>query len=91
MDAIVIHQYGDRSVLNLEQIATPTPGEGELLVKVFACGVNRVDYKIANLVGEGRLKPVVGTTLPLADAARAHEMVEGGHAGGKVVLVVKDN
>ena len=38
MDAIVIHQYGDRSVLNLEQIATPTPGQGELLVKVFACG-----------------------------------------------------
>jgi len=42
MDAIVIHEYGDRSVLKLEQIATPTPGEGELLVKVFVCGVNPV-------------------------------------------------
>jgi len=30
------------------------------------------------------------TTLPLADAARAHEMVEGGHVGGKVVLVVEN-
>ena len=46
MDAIVIHQYGDRSVLKLEQIATPKPGEGVLLVKVYACGVNPVDYKI---------------------------------------------
>jgi NADPH2:quinone reductase len=43
---------------------------------------------LANLVSEGRLKPVVGTTLPLADVARAHEMVEGRHVTGKVVLVV---
>jgi len=43
-----------------------------------------------NLVSDGGLKPVVGTTLPLADAARAHEMVEEGHVGGKVVLVLKD-
>ena len=47
--------------------------------------------QLANLVREGRLKPVVGTTLPLADAARAHEMVEGGHVGGKVVLVINDS
>ena len=46
--------------------------------------------QLANLVREGRLKPVVGTTLPLADAARAHEMVEGGHVGGKVVLVINE-
>ena len=53
MNAIVIHQYGDRSVLSLEQIATPTPGGGELLVKVFACGVNPVDYKIrSGKIGE---------------------------------------
>ena len=47
-------------------------------------------YQLANLVSEGRLKPVVEKTLPLADAARAHEMVEGGHVGGKVVLVVEN-
>jgi NADPH:quinone reductase-like Zn-dependent oxidoreductase len=60
MDAIVIHQYGDRSVLKLEQIATPTPGEGELLVKVFACGVNPVDYKIrSGMIGLPRSFPSV--------------------------------
>jgi len=48
MKAIVIHQYGDRGVLSLEQIATPTPGDSQLLVKVFACGVNPVDYNIRN-------------------------------------------
>ena len=47
--------------------------------------------QLAKLVREDRLKPVVGTTLPLADAARAHEMVEEGHVGGKIVLVISDN
>ena len=60
MKAIVIHQYGDRSVLSLEQIPTPTPGDGELLVKVFACGVNPVDYKIrAGMIGLPRSFPSV--------------------------------
>ena len=46
--------------------------------------------QLATLVSEGTLKPVVAETLPLADAARAHELVEGGHVGGKVVLAVKN-
>lgn len=35
----------------------------------------------------GALTPVVGTELPLADAAKAHEMVIGTTARGKIVLV----
>jgi NADPH:quinone reductase-like Zn-dependent oxidoreductase len=38
------------------------------------------------LVAEGRLKPVVDRTFPLADAARAHEHLEGRAHFGKVVL-----
>ncbi len=34
------------------------------------------------------LRPVVSHVLPLAAAAEAHRMVEGGHAGGKIVLDV---
>ena len=30
----------------------------------------------------------VAATLPLADAARAHELGEAGHAQGKIVLEV---
>jgi len=60
MDAIVIHEYGDRDVLKPEQITTPTPGEGELLVEVFACGVNPVDYKIrSGMIGLPREFPSV--------------------------------
>lgn len=37
---------------------------------------------------DGRLRPVVGARVPLAQAARAHELMEAGEAFGKVLLVV---
>ncbi len=43
---------------------------------------------LAGLLDRGALRPVVSSVLPLAAAAEAHRMVEGGHAGGKIVLDV---
>jgi NADPH2:quinone reductase len=43
MTAIVIREPGPPDVLVPEQRPTPKPGEGELLVKVAAAGVNRPD------------------------------------------------
>ena len=87
MKAIVIHQYGDRSVLSLEQIAWFK--NATIYTLFMERNRERLD-QLANLANEGILKPAVGTTLPLADAARAHEMLEGGHVGGKIVLAVSD-
>jgi NADPH:quinone reductase-like Zn-dependent oxidoreductase len=42
----------------------------------------------APLFFEGRCRPVVHDVLPLADAARAHEMLERSQHFGKVVLRV---
>ena len=43
--------------------------------------------ELLDSLAEGRIKPVVAECIPLAEAARAHELLErGGHAG-KVVLV----
>ena len=36
----------------------------------------------------GRLKPVIDTTFPLADAAKAHRRMDGGDHVGKIVLTV---
>ncbi len=44
--------------------------------------------QIAALIDTGKLKPAVTTTLPLAEAARAHELSEAGHVRGKIVLQV---
>lgn len=44
--------------------------------------------KIAQLVSEEHIKPVVSTVLPLQDAEKAHQIVESKHARGKIVLQV---
>lgn len=43
---------------------------------------------ISELVAAGIVRPVVGATFPLSEAARAHELSETGHARGKIVLRV---
>ena len=42
--------------------------------------------EIAKLIDNGKVKPVVETVLPLAEARRAHELSESGHARGKIIL-----
>jgi NADPH:quinone reductase-like Zn-dependent oxidoreductase len=43
---------------------------------------------IRALVVEGRLRPVVDAELPLAEAAKAHELGEANRSTGKIVLTV---
>jgi NADPH2:quinone reductase len=42
---------------------------------------------LLGLLAAGRIKPVVAERIPLAEAARAHELLERGGYAGKVVLV----
>lgn len=44
--------------------------------------------EIAKLVDSGKLRPIIETALPLAQAARAHEMNQTLHTRGKIVLQV---
>jgi NADPH:quinone reductase-like Zn-dependent oxidoreductase len=46
--------------------------------------------RIAGLVDEGKLRPDVGTILPLWEAREAHELLQTGHTRGKIVLRVED-
>ena len=43
MRAVVIHETGGPEVLRVEEVPEPEPGEGEVLVRVEAAGVNRFD------------------------------------------------
>lgn len=60
MKAVVIHQYGNNDVVQIEQVNQPRAGAGELLLKVQACGVNPIDWKIRSGAGER-----LGMTLPI--------------------------
>ncbi len=42
--------------------------------------------RLAASLADGSLRAVVSHELQLSEAARAHEIVENGHGGGKVVL-----
>lgn len=43
MKAIVVHQFGGPEVLRLENVPTPGPAEGQILIRVKAAGVNPAD------------------------------------------------
>ncbi len=43
---------------------------------------------VMNLIFQGKLKPVIGATFPLARAAEAHRALERGEVFGKIVLEV---
>jgi NADPH:quinone reductase-like Zn-dependent oxidoreductase len=44
---------------------------------------------IAGLVTEGKLRPVIAATFPLADAAKAHALGDTRHVAGKLVLTMR--
>jgi NADPH:quinone reductase-like Zn-dependent oxidoreductase len=43
MKAIVVHEYDGPGVLKYEDVPVPTPKEDEMLIRVFAAGVNSFD------------------------------------------------
>ena len=70
--AIQVHNYGDADQLKFEQIAQPEPRESEVLVRVYAAGVNPVDWKIR----AGWMKDFRPATFPYVPGADLAGVVE---------------
>lgn len=49
-------------------------------------GVAAIAGEIGAMAAAGKVRPVIGTTLPLAEARKAHDLLAGRHVG-KIVLV----
>ena len=62
MKAVVISQFGGTEVLNIKEIDQPVPSADEVLVKVYASGVNPVDAVVRE-GGTEAMSPFL--TLPL--------------------------
>jgi NADPH:quinone reductase-like Zn-dependent oxidoreductase len=50
--------------------------------------INQTLTEVAKLVDEGKIKPVVSVVLPLQEAQKGHQIIEGKHSRGKIVLQV---
>ncbi|MER7453759.1 zinc-binding dehydrogenase [Nocardia beijingensis] len=60
MRAVRYHEYGDPEVLRVEEVDDPTPGEGELLVRATATGVNYFEVQVR----AGAVPDPLGLPLP---------------------------
>ncbi|WP_426503926.1 NADP-dependent oxidoreductase [Dactylosporangium sp. McL0621] len=60
MKAIRIHTYGDASVLRLDDVPVPVPGDGQVLVEVAGTSFNPSEVGLRN----GWLRGVVELSLP---------------------------
>ena len=75
MKAILVHEFGGPEVLKLEEIPTPKPQAGQVLVKIHAAGVNPYDTYMRS--GTYAIKPPLPYT-PGSDAAGVVEAVGPG-------------
>ncbi len=74
MKAIRIHEFGGPEVLKYEDAPTPEPASDEVLIKIFATGVNPIDYKIRSGHAQGKF-PVQLPLIPGWDVSGEIEKV----------------
>jgi NADPH2:quinone reductase len=87
MRAIRVHAFGGPEVLRIEEMETPSPGPGEVLVRLRAAGVNPVE----TYVRSGRYArlpelPYTPGSDGAGDVAEVGEGVEGVRVGDRVFL-----
>ncbi|MCF8538294.1 MAG: zinc-binding dehydrogenase [Candidatus Nanopelagicales bacterium] len=88
MKAAIYHEHGDADVLRFEDVPTPEPGPGEVLILVKACGLNHLDvlqrrgpalipgYALPHIAGMD-VAGLVAAVGPHAELVTASEVREG--------------
>jgi len=88
MKAVVIHEFGDTDVLRYEDIVTPTPRHGHILIKILASGINRFDHYIreGSIVPELSFPHILGSDAA-GEVADLGEGVSNFEVGERVILM----
>ena len=88
MKAAVIHEFGDVDVLKYEDVTTPTPRAGQVLVKVLGAGINRFDHYIreGSVTPELEFPHILGADAA-GEVAELGSGVNGLQVGERVVVV----
>jgi len=83
--AVRFHEHGGRDVLRLEDVPTPEPGDGEVLVRIRACALNHFDVDLRENVSRWPLPlpHVLGVEFA-GDVAALGANVEGLREGQPV-------
>src|SRR5438876_1468838 len=77
MKAVRVHNYGGPEVLRFEDAPRPTPGSGELLIRVHAASVNPIDWKVR----AGYMKDYIPLPLPFIPGWDVSGVVEAVGSG----------
>lgn len=72
MKAVVIDEFGGPEKMEVREIATPVPGDDEVLIRISHAGVNPVDWKIR----EGLMQKVFPHRFPLTLGWDASGVIE---------------
>jgi len=101
MRVIQVAQFGGPEVLTPGEAPDPVAGPGEAVIAVSAAdvrGIDQVQFAPADLkrladralsdAVAGKIKPVVGQTFPLRQAATAHAAMEARSVIGKSLLLI---
>lgn len=88
MQAAVFDRFGDPEVLHVAQVPTPVAGPGDVLVKVLAAGVNRLDHYIrrGEVAPELAMPHVLGADIA-GEIAALGDGVDGLSVGQRVLVV----
>ena len=80
--AITFSQYGAPGVLTLSSAEIPSPGPGQVLIRVRAVAVNLIDVKIRS----GHMDGIIPITLPMIPGWDVAGVVEAVGAGAGVAV-----
>ncbi len=88
---VVVGGQNPRSLTGMRRFADAvaiSPFTRQRLVPLFSKPDRDDLTALVELVADGAVQPIVGTTFDLTETATAFQRVETGHAGGKVIVTV---
>jgi NADPH:quinone reductase-like Zn-dependent oxidoreductase len=90
--AVTYHEHGGPEVFRVEDVPEPTPGAGEVVVRVRAAAINHLD--VDHRQGSSRFPvtlPHIGGIELVGEIARIGAGVEGWHEGDRVAPYLLGN
>jgi NADPH:quinone reductase-like Zn-dependent oxidoreductase len=89
--AVVFHEFGGLDALQLEEVADPRPGPGEVLIEIGASALNHLDVDIREGVSRFPVEPpfILGVEV-VGRIAELGEGVEGWQVGDRVMPYLMD-